>query len=259
MDESTIRAQLADLPVPDLRYFPSVGSTNDIALSWAESGAPDCAVVIADEQTSGRGRMNRHWITPPGSALAFSLIFRPTPEEVARSAFFSPLGALAVSETITGLNLTAQIKWPNDVLINGRKLCGILAESVWQGNRLQAVVLGIGLNVTPVSVPPGNLLKFPATCLQTELGSWVDRWELLVTILKEILTWRPRLGSPQFMQTWEDRLAFRGEEICLETPNGVALNGKLVGIEADGGLRLRLADGSEERMLDGDVSLRPAS
>ncbi len=258
MDESTIRARLADLPIPALRCFASTGSTNDEALAWAEAGAPDGALVVADEQTRGRGRLERRWITRPGAALAFSLVFRPGLDESPAAGLFSPLGALAVSEALSELGLPAQIKWPNDVLVGGRKVCGILAESVWQDQRLQAVVLGIGVNVSPASVPPAEQLNFPATSLEAELGREVDRVDLLAGILHELSIWRPRLSRPGFLQVWEQRLAFRGEPVCVTLAGGEELRGMLEGVSEDGSLRLRLADGREERVLAGEVTLRPA-
>lgn len=257
MDESLLRQRLATLPIPAMRYFPSTGSTNDEALAWAEDGAPDGALVVADEQTRGRGRMERRWVTRPGAALAFSLALRPSKAEQRQSGLFSPLGALAVSEALMADGLSAAIKWPNDVLVAGRKVCGILAESVWQDQQLQAVVVGIGVNVSPDSVPPAGELNFPATSLETELGREVDRIDLLAGILQAFYSWRPRLGSPQFFQTWEQRLAFRGKPVCVIRAGGEEVYGQLAGIGPDGSLRLRLNDDREELVLAGEVSLRP--
>jgi BirA family biotin operon repressor/biotin-[acetyl-CoA-carboxylase] ligase len=165
---------------------------------------------------------------------------------------------MAVSEALLAMGLPAEIKWPNDVLISRRKVCGILAESVWLGESLQAVVLGIGVNVSPDSVPPAGQLHFPATSLESELGSEIDRIGLLAGILHELFSWRPQMGSPGFIQAWEQRLAFRGEPVCVVRAGGGELRGLLEGISADGSLRLRMADGREERVLAGEVSLRPA-
>ena len=113
---------LSRLPVPAYRYYESATSTNDLALDWAASGAPDGALIVADTQTAGRGRLSRRWITPPGSALAFSLVLRPTAQELAKPALFSPLGGLALSIALESLfDLHPAIKWPNDVLLNGQK------------------------------------------------------------------------------------------------------------------------------------------
>src|SRR5512133_1733408 len=110
MDVATLTSHLAGLPVPHIRSFQVIGSTNDEALAWAAAGAEDGCLVFADEQTQGRGRLNRHWITRPGAALAFSVILRPRPEEMDRVGFFSPLGALAISQALEmSLGLSPQI------------------------------------------------------------------------------------------------------------------------------------------------------
>src|SRR5688572_12632522 len=131
MDEKTLRKTLSDLPLREFRYFAQTGSTNDVALAWASDGAPDLALIYADEQTTGRGRMGRKWFTPPGAALACSLILRPKGRESENIGLFSGLGALALVRALKKHGLSAQIKWPNDVLINGRKTAGILVETVW--------------------------------------------------------------------------------------------------------------------------------
>ncbi len=258
MNEAHLRSSLAALPLHGLRYFASTGSTNADALAWAEAGAADSSLVVADEQTQGRGRLERRWVTLPGSGLAFSLILRPHPAELPYAALISPLGALAVCEALIGLGLHARIKWPNDVLVSGRKLCGILAESAWVADKLEAVVLGIGINITPESLPPSDQITFPATCLETELGREVDRTEILEAVLQELFTWRPQLGKPLFLKAWHDHLAYRNEIVRVEIPGGADLVGRLRGINADGSLRLEAPGGQEISVLAGDVRLRPA-
>ncbi len=256
MNEEQIRRALTRLPLGELRFFERTGSTNDIALAWAAGGAPDLSLVCAEEQTSGRGRGARQWFTPPGAALAFSLLLRPHEREIPSLSRFSGLGALAVCEALEGRGLSPQIKWPNDVLLNGRKVCGILAEAVWLGERLDCVVLGIGLNVTPASVPPAECLSFPATSVETESGKRVNRPCLLADILRSLIGWRDRMAEHAFLQAWEERLAFRGQEVQIlggETP----LSGTVEGLEADGGLRLRLANGEVRQVSVGEVHLRP--
>src|SRR5690606_3785950 len=131
------------------RYFDRLGSTNDEAARWADRGAPHLALVLADEQYAGRGRLGRQWFTPPGAALALSLVLRPRPENRLASEqipFYTALGALALSQALRRqLGLSPAIKWPNDVLLVGRKTAGILAEAQWQGDQVQAVILGIGV------------------------------------------------------------------------------------------------------------------
>ncbi len=249
---------LADLPLGEIRYLTVTGSTNQDASHWASEGAPHLAMVIADEQTAGRGRLSRRWLTPPGAALAFSLVLRPSniADLRAKVGRISGLGGLAVCQALQeNLNLYAQLKWPNDVLVNGRKVCGVLAEATWLGDDLLAVILGIGVNVTKASVPSPSELSFPATCLEEELDHPVQRPELLRAILCCILTWIPRLENPAFLQAWEERLAWHGEWVQVSSPSEM-IQGRLLGLDPEGALRLVESDGVERLVLAGDVSLR---
>ena len=177
--ESQYQSQLSSLSLGSFRYYDTLGSTNDEALTWASKGAPDLSLIVADEQTSGRGRMDRKWFTPPNSAMAMSLVLRPTPTERAHPSRTTGLLALSLTESLLELGLNPRIKWPNDVLLADRKVAGILVESSWTGEKLDALVLGMGVNVLKASVPPADQLLFPATSIETELGYPIHRAELL--------------------------------------------------------------------------------
>ena len=175
MDPQKLVELLAGLPLGPLRYYSQCGSTNDEARRWLEGGGPDLALVIAETQTAGRGRLERRWYTPPESALAFSLVLRPGKTSPGLDPDLPPegtmhltaLGALAVCQALEEqYRLDAQIKWPNDVLVGGCKLAGILAESHWQGSELTGTILGIGINVTRSAIPPGVELSFPAASIE---------------------------------------------------------------------------------------------
>ncbi len=260
MPESDLDQALRHLGLPEVRFYSKTGSTNQDALDWAAQGAPDLALVVADHQTLGRGRLGRQWFTPAGSALAFSLILRPDVPQPALLPLYSPLGALGVGlalERVYGLQ--PQIKWPNDVLLNNRKVCGILAEALWQGDALQAVVLGIGINVAPSSVPPADQILFPATCVEEAVGKPIHRWHLLAEALKSILQWRTQLTSSDFLQAWQERLAYRDQMVRLENPGGEIFEGRLLGLNSYGHLRLQMNDGNEQAFSIGDLKLRPCS
>jgi biotin-[acetyl-CoA-carboxylase] ligase BirA-like protein len=154
------QSALAELPLAGFRFFSSIGSTNDEALAWAREGAPDLSLVAADEQTAGRGRSGRKWFTPPGSALAFSLILRPTAAERTFPARITGLSGLALVDVCRKFRCSAQIKWPNDVLINGRKAAGILTEASWTGPDVDAFILGVGINVGTASLPTADQFCF---------------------------------------------------------------------------------------------------
>ncbi len=260
MDQTSLQTLLADLPLGSVRYFATVGSTNDLAARWAEAGAPDLSLVAADEQTAGRGRLNRRWITPPGSALAFSLILKDTSEaDVLR---YTALGALAVCDALnTALPpmLPAQIKWPNDVIATRRKLAGVLAEAHWQGETLAAVILGIGINVAPPSVPPDEQLNYPATCVEAVVESPVDRWGLMHAVLERLLFWRAQLGTSEFVKTWGARLAFRGEWVQVSFEGQPSLEGQVLGLTPEGRLRLRDRQGELHELYGGELNVRPLS
>lgn len=248
---------LSGLPLGGLRFYETIGSTNDEALAWAASGAKDLSLVVADEQTSGRGRMGRKWFTPPGAALAFSLVIRPQGPEREHIGLFSGLGALALVSMLAKHQVAAQIKWPNDVLINRQKVAGILVETVWLGNEVDNVVLGMGVNVRPDSVPPLENLNFPATCLQSEQPLLADRFAILHDLLTELIAWRPLLASEAFLKAWEQQLAFRGEPVHVWVGAAEPVTGQVLGLETDGSLRVVTSTRQVEVMRFGEVHLRP--
>jgi BirA family biotin operon repressor/biotin-[acetyl-CoA-carboxylase] ligase len=274
MDQETLSRILAGLPLGGIRYFSSTGSTNDQAARWIEEGARDLALVVADQQTAGRGRMGRSWHTPPEAALAFSLVLFPEQDDPYVLPRHTALGALAVGDALQSLyGLRSKIKWPNDVLLEQRKVSGVLVEAQWSGGELAALVLGVGINVAPASVLKDSQLRFPATCIEDYLGRKVDRVELLHMVLEKLLEWRPRLSDQAFLQSWEERLAFRGEWVQLfrgQSPGKDGLphdlegqpapvhEGEIIGLAPDGSLRLRTRSGEVVIIHVGEVRLGPA-
>lgn len=257
MDERAIRKTLSEFPLGGLRTFDQTGSTNDIAMAWAADGAPDLALVIAEGQTSGRGRGDRRWFTPPGTALAFSLVLRPLPGEEQSVSLFSGLGALAVCQALGMRGLNPEIKWPNDVLLNRRKVCGVLAEAAWMGEKAVSIVLGIGVNVSPEAVPAFDQLNFPATSIEAEMGNNVDRLILLRDVLEALLYWRDQFTKDVFTHAWENILAYRGEQVEIRAEGVPMRTGQVVGLERDGSLRLNSLDGQVFTVQFGEVHLRP--
>ena len=258
MNESSLKKTLSKLNIGGLRYFDSIGSTNDEALTWATDNAPDLSIVIADEQTQGRGRLNRKWFTPRDSALAFSLILRPSaPTHLSRTV---GLAALSIAESCLKLGLAPQIKWPNDILLNGKKAAGILIETVWSGDKVDSVIVGMGINVLSVSIPPQEFLQFPATSLEDILGNETPtREEFLFNLLSAFIHWRERMEADELINAWEDILAFRGEQVQIHAGNENAITGKLLGLESDGSLRLSDVNDKSIIIRFGDVSLRPTA
>ena len=259
MNKYQLERDLSSLHLSAIRYHDIIGSTNDEALAWASNGASDLSLIVADEQTKGRGRMDRKWLTPPDSALAMSLILLPTDIERAHPARMTGLLALSLAETLLKLGLRPQIKWPNDVLLSGRKVAGILVESSWTGDELNAIILGMGVNVLSSSVPPSEQILFPATCVEDELGQPLDRIEFLKSILGRVLDWRPKLGIDEFLEAWEQNLAFRGQQVQVEAGSGNPVIGEVLGLDSDGGLRLQDEHGKSIIVQFGEVHLRPVA
>jgi BirA family biotin operon repressor/biotin-[acetyl-CoA-carboxylase] ligase len=257
MNQSDLKKALSKLPLGEIRYFDSIGSTNNEALAWATSDAKDLSLVIADEQTAGRGRLDRKWYTPKGTALAFSLIFRPTKDEKPYLSRIVGLAALAIVDALRMRGLVAQIKWPNDVLLHGRKVAGVLVESVWSGEEVDCVVIGVGINVLKGAVPSADLLQFPATSLEQALGPNPEPEKILHDIVARIIALRSQLGTDSLIASWENALAFRGEPVEVQGGNGTSFTGKLLGLEPDGSLRLGVEDGKSVTVRFGDVRLRP--
>ena len=272
MDQRSLEAVLSELPIGKLQYYQSIGSTNDQAALWYEDGAPDFSIVIADEQTAGRGRLGRSWHTPPGASLAFSILlynpFRDSPQVERISSTISALhprltglGALSVSITFQeSYKLAPLIRWPNDVLLNNHKVCGVLVEAKWEGDRFSGAILGIGINIASPSVPPPDSLFTPATCLEQELGFPVEREKLLYHLITKLLYWQNLIGSPQFIRAWEKILAYRGEWVQIIDENQHLTQpseGKLIGIDDSGYPVIRDHRGQEFTIKSGSASIRP--
>ncbi|MPM42742.1 Bifunctional ligase/repressor BirA [bioreactor metagenome] len=259
MNLDELKRSLAITPVSEWRAYEAIGSTNDEALVWLEEGAPDFSLVIADQQTKGRGRFQRRWITQPGASLAFTVLFRLNQAEQRQPiSLYAPLAGLAVRQALEDqLGLQAQIKWPNDILLARKKTCGILVEGSWLGEHLQGIVVGIGINITAASLPEGaEVGQFPATWLEAHTPSAVDRFDLLAGVLNALRDWRQDFATPQFFATWQAHLAFMGEEVRIEQMEKEPIIGKATGIDSQGNLLLLLSDGQEIAVEVGDVHLR---
>lgn len=241
---------LGDRPV---RFFTRIDSTNDEAAAWALAGAPEGAVVLAEEQTAGRGRLGRPWVAAPGSSLLMSVILRPAvpPDMLPRVTL---MGAVALADVLAEIGLVPRIKWPNDVLLQGRKVAGILAEAVWHGEALRAVVLGIGLNVYRQALPKEDAVSFGATTVEMVLGHSPDRRQLLARLLARVDHWVDHLMDEALLESWRGYSATLGRRIAAAV-GGEPLQGVAEAIDTHGALLLRTDDGKLHRLLVGDVTL----
>ena len=234
-----------------------VGSTNDWAKELAELGAEEGTVAIAETQTAGRGRLGRDWISPRGG-LWFSVILRPkmSPSEAVGLVF---VAGLAVAEVLQGkYGLKVETKWPNDVLVNGKKVCGVLAEMNTKGRTVNFVVLGFGLNANFLveKVFPKSLEK-AATSLEKEIGKKVNLEQLFRSILErleDICDLLLKEGSVEVLRKWKRYAGFLGCRVEVKSDDerwiGLALD-----VDDDGSLVVRLRDGEVMHFFAGDVSI----
>ena len=240
----------------NLVFLPETGSTNDEARRLAESGAPEGTLVITDHQTSGRGRLERRWEAPPGSSLLMSLLFRPplAPHEVQRLTMVCGLAVIDAIESETGLRVG--LKWPNDVVVGGAKVAGILTEIGSKGSVVDFAVVGLGLNINldPEWLPDGLLV--PATSLSRELERPVARLPLLRALLQAMETRYTALKAGHSPHVeWAERLVTLGQPVAVSTV-GAVLEGVAERVNADGALLLRLDSGRLETVMAGDVTSR---
>lgn len=237
-----------------VRFYHSTGSTMDDAAQWAWDGGGDGAVVVAETQTASRGRMGRRWISDEGN-LYFSVLFRPESDVL---PLLSPLAGVAVARAVRQVaGLYPTIKWPNDVMIDGRKVAGILAESALSGSQIQHAVVGIGVNVAlDVSADPE--IAATAASLNRASDSDVDRAELLRRILQHMDTLYLDLGrgrSP--IAEWRRWLDTLGQRVTV-THQGEADTGLAEDIDEHGNLLLRTDSGDLLTLTSGDITLRPS-
>lgn len=232
-------------------------STNLHAFHLADEGAVEGTVVIAETQTGGRGRLGRRWESPPGVNLYCSVIIRP-PISPLHASQLTFLSAVAVSRAIEKTTpLRPLIKWPNDILVNGRKVAGLLNEMNAETDTIHCVVLGIGVNINMSREQFPEGLRQPASSLALECCATVDRREFTRTLLSELDTLYDgylRDGFAAVRDEWLARSMVMGKRVRVSFGEGES-SGEVAGIDADGALLLRKGDGSLERVLAGDVTV----
>ena len=233
-------------------YYPSLTSTMEVARREAQLGAVDGTVVIADEQIAGRGRIKRAWLSPKGN-IALSVILYPSVVYLPSLIMLASLAVVHSIETVTGLK--SQVKWPNDVLVNGKKVCGILLESGVRGNIVDFAIIGIGINVNL------RLSDFPeilstATSLSNELGRDVSRLSVIQRLLVEIerLYLALKAGGSIY-EEWQDSLVTLGRRVRVKSGETI-YEGVAESVARDGSLLLRHSDGSLTKIVAGDATLR---
>lgn len=235
-------------------HFSRLNSTMEAARQEAKRKAAEGTVVVAEEQTAGRGRAKRTWLSPGGS-ISLSVILYPDISQLPYLIMIASLAAARSIEAVAGLG--TQLKWPNDVLIRGKKVCGILIESELKGSSVAWAVIGIGINVN-VKVRDMPEIAATATSLSDELGEELLRVEIIRCLLVELERLYVELGDgTRVYQEWRKRLITLGRRVQV-TSGEETLEGIAEDVSRDGSLLLRHGNGSISHVVAGDVILRDA-
>jgi BirA family biotin operon repressor/biotin-[acetyl-CoA-carboxylase] ligase len=272
INDLTPEAVQHDLPTTVVgrmvQYYAQIGSTNDLTRELARAGHAEGLTLVADEQTTGRGRMGRGWAAPPGSSLLVSVLLRPSWLAPSNSFALTMLAGAALCEAIEQVTpLQAALKWPNDLLLpihapggaSLRKAAGVLSEIELNDSAIDWVIVGIGVNVNwaPHGMVDGQDLSAVATSVGTALGAPIDRLALLRALLVRLdqryATLRTGHGGELFA-AWRARLATLGQPVNVRLPRG-HVAGIAEDVDPSGALRVRDASGTLHTVLAGDVGI----
>ncbi|MGF7030507.1 BirA family biotin operon repressor/biotin-[acetyl-CoA-carboxylase] ligase [Paenibacillus mucilaginosus] len=242
-----------------IHYHQEVESTQTTALALLAEGAPEGTLILAEQQTAGRGRQGRPWISPKGKGLWMSLVLKPAGLPISCTPQLTLLVAVALCRAVRAeTGVEAGIKWPNDLLVGGRKISGILLESRAEDASLQHIIAGVGISVNLTEEDYPQALRETATSLAIEAGRPVDRMQLLCRFLQE---WEQlyklylEQGFGPVKLLWEALTVSLHRTIRCRTPQGF-VEGYGEGIDDFGALLLRLPDGTQQRLISGDVEFR---
>lgn len=245
-----------DFVARELRFLDSTDSTNSRAFELGRSGAPEGAAVVADAQTGGRGRLGRSWVSPPGVNLYTSVVLRPpiAPQQAGELTF---VAAVAAAEAIGEFTRTRpSVKWPNDILIDGRKAAGILLEMDSEADRVHFVVVGVGVNVNMdiSDLPPE--VRSKATTVREKAGGEVSRTRLAAVLYSKLEKWYKvyvKRGFAPVAEAWRGYFPSEGKPVRVEM-FGRRVEGICMGIDASGALLVRTPGGEVERVVSGDMA-----
>jgi len=241
-----------------VHHFETLASTNDLAKELAARGAPEGTVVVAETQTGGRGRLGREWNSPPGVGLYISLVLRPMlpPVELPQITLTTAVAVVRAVRRVAGV--APGIKWPNDLLLNGKKLGGILTEMETESDRIRHVVVGLGLNVNNPGFPVE--LVATATSLTLAAGGAFSRVNLLKAWLEEFEELYGRFlnqGFPEILEEWKRFTVTLGRMVTVrQGPREIS--GLALDVAPDGALLLRTAAGEIVRVTSGEITPEPA-
>lgn len=255
--QAQVESLTSKIPVlSKIHFFSETGSTNFEAVELGKMGAPHGTLVVAEAQSAGRGRLGRHWDSPAGRGLYFSLLLRPD-LEAAQAPLTTLAAGLGLAQAIRGLGVRELIlKWPNDLMVAKKKLGGILTEMYHSGSKVGFLVVGVGINVSQTAADFSPQVASLATSLG-QIGVTVDRAELLQRLIPAVLGEVNRLareGAVGLIQRWEQDSGMLGLEIAYEC-DGRRDQGRVLGLAADGKLRVAGRGGKVAELLAEDTTL----
>ena len=242
----------------DIRVFEETTSTNDVIEKLARDGVREGVVVFAESQTKGRGRLGRKWMSPARKGLWFSVLLRPAlrPQATTQVTVAAATALRRAVEIQTGLK--PEIKWPNDILLNGRKVAGILTELNAELDRIKYLILGIGVDVNLSASDFPADLRDQATSLKAELGKPLSRAELAVSVLRELDADYTRItlgGFGAVADEWESHCSTIGREVAIQVGER-EVRGRAEALGEDGALLVRTEHGHLEPIVGGDVTVK---
>ena len=239
----------------DIYLFDAIDSTNDYALKLAKEGAKEGTVVLSESQSKGKGRLGRSWFSPSGANIYLSIILRPQ-MPTSQIPLLTFAAAIAVAKSIRDVtNLDADIKWPNDILIRGKKVAGILSEMGAEKDKVNFAIVGIGINVNLDKKDIPLELIDKATSIKIESNSLIDRTNLICRIIENLEEWYnlfERKGINDIIKEWKRLAITIGRDVKVQSGNSF-VEGRAVDIDENGALLIKDRDGIIQRVLSGDI------
>lgn len=237
-----------------IEIHDNIISTNNRAKEICKSGKVSFGVVLTDNQTGGRGRGNRSWEMRAGDGLAISYILGSEKLEKMELGFLAGVGALAVTRTVQKLtSLIPKIKWPNDVLLNRKKFCGVLVEINWVGDEADSGIIGIGINLKESAFPKD--LIFSATSLEKEAIKEISNYDLINELTKNLMELISQENISKVIKEWEASLAYKGQKVKIINEKNVLADGILLGLDEKGGVVIEGANKQKNFFYYGDLHL----
>ncbi len=259
LDIEVIKENMNNNLFCEIKYFDTVTSTNELALNLPRDEVKEGLVILSEEQTKGRGRLNRNWYSKKGEGLWFSLILKPE-KEIERLPLLTLIGALAVHSAINKLDIKTVLKWPNDILYKNKKLCGVLSQSRISGSKLERAVVGIGINVNQKKF--SDDIKDQAISLRIIKNHFIQREKLLSNILDSFAFYYSQYRAEKYnkiIKQWKEKMSMMHKIINVKTVDNKLVYGEVIGITNKGELILKKQDGKIEKYIAGDVSINKTS